>query len=116
MFLGFDVVADDDRIDTVVADAGDDVVKDDDLDGVDANDVNATDDVTGIDDCEIDELATTYAVTDEVGAAVVDAGVDCDSVVPVGGWSISTLKYNQTKTSSCKFLALCGSDKKAAYG
>lgn len=92
MPLGFDVVADENRVDTVVVGASDRVaVEDDDLDGADANNVNAIDDVSGVDDCESNDVETTDAVTDEDGAAVVDkggddTGVDCNRGVPVYMW------------------------------
>ena len=83
MLLGFDDISGDDKVDTVVAGVNDDVVaEDDDLDA-NANDVNATDDVTGDANCEGDDAATTNAVTDKHGADVVDGSGDIDGTAVV---------------------------------
>lgn len=93
MLLSSDVVADEDRVVTVVVGVSVVVVEDDNLDGADATDVNAIDDVSCTDDGKSDDVATTDAVTDEDGAVVgdddddggEDTVVDCDSGVPVCG-------------------------------
>ena len=95
MLPGFDDISDDDKVNAVVVGVNDDVVAEDDNLDANANDVNATDDVTGVVNCEGDDAATTNAVTDgdvaadvdgggdTGGSAVVDTALDADKGVPV---------------------------------
>ena len=93
MLVGLDDISDDDKVNTVVVGVNDGVVAEDDNLHANANDVNSTDDVTGVVDCEGDDAATTDFVTDEDGAADGDTGdtaavntaLDADSGVPVCG-------------------------------
>lgn len=85
-----------DGSDTVLVGASDGVVVgNDNLDNADANDidVNVIDRVSGSDDCESGDVATT---ADDDGAAVVDDRADADNAVVDSG------------VKSCSGVPVCG--------